>query len=145
QEVRDVRDVLVGEVRPGWHRRVGHAAPDDVDEVLVRRQRSAGSCPDLEFAAREIAGPWTQVRSGVAFAVSVLAVALRAVLEIELLARLPLRIGARVGCRGAPRSRRRRPYHDDPDRESPAHHQARGHFFASPSLARGLEPVKSYR
>ena len=84
-------------VGPGGHRGVGHAAPDDVDEVLVGRQRPVGSRPDLELARREVAGPRLQVRGGVPFAVALLAVALRAVLEVELLARLPLRLGPDVG------------------------------------------------
>ena len=50
-EVREIRDFLVGEVGPGRHRRVRHAALDDVDNVLMRRQRSGGRRANLELAA----------------------------------------------------------------------------------------------
>ena len=63
----------------------------------MRRERSAGSRANLELARREVAGPGEQVRRGITFAVPLLAVALRAVLEIEVLARLPLRLGPEVG------------------------------------------------
>ena len=98
-EVGEIRHFLVGEVGPGGHRGVGHAAPDDVDEVLMGRERSVGSRPNLELARREVAGPGAQVRGGVAFAVPLLAVALRTVLEVELSCPTP----------AAPRSRRREP------------------------------------
>ena len=55
--VRQVRDVVVGEVGPGRHRGVGHAAADDVDEVRVRRQRAVGRRPHLELPGREVPGP----------------------------------------------------------------------------------------
>src|SRR5262245_63992715 len=34
-EVREISDVLIGEIGPGGHRRIGHASPDDVDEILM--------------------------------------------------------------------------------------------------------------
>src|SRR5512145_2977536 len=55
-EVGEIRHFLIGEGWPGGHRRVGHAAPDDVDEVLMGRERSVGSRPNLELARREVAG-----------------------------------------------------------------------------------------
>ena len=103
QEVGEIRHFLVGQVRPGGHRGVRHAAPDDVDEVLMGRECSVGSRPDLEPAAREVAWPGVQVRGGVAYTVPLLAVALRTVLEIEGLARLPLRLGPDVGTLRAQR------------------------------------------
>ena len=119
-EVREIRHFLVGECGPGGHRGVRHAAPDDVDEVLMRRERSVGSRPDLELARREVAGPRAQMRGGISFTVTFLAVALRAVLEIELLARLPLRLGSDVWSRRARRSRRRETQRGDQHRETPA-------------------------
>ena len=116
-EVGEIRHFLVGEVGPGGHRGVGHAAPDDVDEVLMRRERSVGSRANLELARREVAGPRAQMRGGVAFAVPFLAVALRAVLEVELLARLALRLGPDVRSRRAHRSRRRGTQRRDQDSE----------------------------
>ena len=71
----------------------------------MRRQRSVGSRADLELARCEVAGPWAQMGCRVAFAVPVLAVALRAVLEIETLARLPLRLGPDVLSRRGHRYR----------------------------------------
>jgi len=96
-EVGEIRHFLVGQVGPGGHRGVGHAAPDDVDEVLVGRERSAGSRPNLELPRGEVAGPGLQVRGGKAFTVALLAVALRTVLEVEILARLALGLGPEVG------------------------------------------------
>ena len=146
-EVGEIRHFLVGEGGPGGHRRVGHAAPDDVDEVLMGRERSVGSRPNLELARREVAGPGAQMRGGVAFAVPLLAVALRTVLEVELLARLPLRLGPDVGSLRAHRSRRRGTQRGDQDSESRERRartdQARGHCCAASSLARGFWPVKS--
>ena len=148
-EVGEIRHFLVGEGGPGGHRGVRHAAPDDVDEVLMGRQRSVGRRPDLELARREVAGPGAQMRGGVAFAVPLLAVALRAVLEVELSCPTP----------AAPRSRRRAPARApipsarhtarrsgqrDTRRERRARtDQARGHCCACSSLARGFWPVKS--
>ena len=117
-EVGEVRYFLVGEIWPGRHRRVGHAAPDDVDEVLVSRERTVGSRPDFELARCEGAGPGAQMGAGVALAVPFLAVALRAVFEIELLARLPLRLGPDVLSRRAHRSQRRRAQRGDEHGES---------------------------
>ena len=100
-EVGDVRHFLVGERWPGGHRGVGHAAPDDVDEVLVGRQRPGRRRANLELAGRKVARPGEQVRRGVALAVTLLAVALRTELHVELLARLPLRVGTYVLSRNA--------------------------------------------
>ena len=149
-EVGEIRHFLVGEGWPGGHRRVRHAAPDDVDEVLMGRERSVGRRPNLELARREVPGPREQVRSGVAFAVTLLAVALRTVFEIELLARLPLRLGSDVLSRRARRSHRRRTTrrsgardtrsisHRGPREKRERTDQARSHYFAASSLARGL-------
>ena len=60
EEVGDVRHFLVGEVGPGGHRRIRHAAPDDVHEVLMGRQRPVGRRTDLELARREVARPGAQ-------------------------------------------------------------------------------------
>src|SRR5262249_44412373 len=103
-EVREIRYFLFRQDRPGRHRRIRHAMPADVYEVLMRRQRSSGSRPDLELARREVARPRAQMRSGVSFTVSLLAVALRTVLEVELLTRLTLGIGPDVLGRDAHRS-----------------------------------------
>ena len=84
------------------------------------RERSVGSRADLELAGREVAGPGVQVRGGVAFAVPLLAVALRAVLEVELLARLPLRLGPDVGSLRAHQRHRRGTRQRDQDRDEPA-------------------------
>ena len=131
-EVGEIRHFLVGEVGPGGHRRVRHAAPDDVDEVLVGRERSVGRRPDLELAGREVARPGAQVRGGVAFAVPLLAVALRAVLEVELLARLPLRLGPDV------RSRARAPIPS-------ARHTTSAIRTATTRRAIEREPTRSFR
>src|SRR4029078_13278735 len=87
---------------------VVHAARDDVDDVLMRRQRSVGSRADLELARSEIPWPWAQMGGGVAFAVPLLAVALRTVFEVEPLARLPLCLGTDGGTLSAHRSSERR-------------------------------------
>jgi hypothetical protein len=63
----------------------------------VGRERAVRRRPDLVLAQREVSRPRLQVRRGVSFAVSLFAVALRAVPEIELLARLALCLGADVG------------------------------------------------
>ena len=63
----------------------------------MRRERSARSRPDLELARREVPGPGDQVRGGITLAVTLLAVALRTVLKVEGLARLPLCLGTEVG------------------------------------------------
>ena len=98
-EVGEIRHFLVGQVGPGGHRGVGHAAPDDVDEVLMGRERSAGSRPNLEPAGREVPGPGEQMRGGIARAVTLLAVALRTILEVHGSCPTP----------AVPRSRRRDP------------------------------------
>src|SRR5205814_723796 len=103
-EVGEIRYFLLGEVGPGGHRGIRHAAPDDVDQVLVRRKRSVGSRAYFELARREVARPGPEMRGGISLAVPLLAVALRTVLEIELLARLPLRVGPDVGTRRTRRS-----------------------------------------
>ena len=54
-EVGEVRHFLVREIGPGRHRRVGHAALDDVDEVLMRRERAVRRRAHLELAGREVA------------------------------------------------------------------------------------------
>ena len=150
EEVGEIRHFLVGEGRPGGHRGVRHAAPDDVHEVLMGRERSVGSRADLELAGREVARPGAQVRGGVAFAVPVLAVALRTVLEVELSCptpaarrsrrpeppRAPIPLGAADNeaiRTGETRGRERRARTN----------QARGHLCAASSLARGFWPVKS--
>src|SRR5207237_5021361 len=112
--------VRIAECWPGGPRRVGHAAPDDVDEVLMHRERSVGSRPNLELAQREVAGLREQVWGGVALPVPLLAVALRTVLEVELLARLSLRLGADVLSRHAHRSRRRGQPQGNQDHETRA-------------------------
>ena len=86
----------------------------------------------LNLPVVKLRGLRAQMRGGVAFAVPLLAVALRTVLEIELLARLPLRLGPDVGSRRAHRSRRRGTQRGDQDarhRDSAtrATDQARGH------------------
>ena len=131
-EVGEIRHFLVGQVGPGGHRGVGHAAPDDVDEVLMGRERSAGSRTNLELARREVAGPGEQVRGGVAFAVPLLAVALRTVLEVERLARLPLRLSTDVGTLRAHRSHRPGTQRGEQHGDTPA--RIRGER----SLVRGL-------
>ena len=121
QEISKIGYVLVGEGGPGGHRRVRHAAPDDVHEVLMRRQRSVGSRADLELAGCEVAGPWAQMRAAVAFAVTFLAVALRAVFEIKRFAGLPLCLGPDILRRRAHRSRERSAQCGDEHGEIRAH------------------------
>jgi len=60
------------------------------------REPSAGRRANLELARREVARLGEQMRGGVAFAVTLLAVALRAVVQVEILARLALRLGPEV-------------------------------------------------
>ena len=67
----------------------------------MRRKRSVGSRANLELARREVARPGAQMQGGIALTVPLLAVALRTVLEIELLARFPLRVGPDVLRRDA--------------------------------------------
>src|SRR5207248_3150693 len=104
---------------------------------------------NLELARGEVARRGAKMRSGISLAVPLLTVALRTVVEIELLARLPLRLGPDVGTRRTRRSRQRGAQRGDQDRNTPGREkgartkQARGHFFAVSSLARGLSPVKS--
>ena len=122
------------------------------------RERSVGRRPNLELAGREVAGPGVQVRGGVTRAVPFLAVALRAILEIQGLARLPLRLGADVGTlrfdsdcyRVAQRRREQRSHRhgaqpDDQDSETSAQRHDGGHCASTCSRARtaGLWPVKS--
>ena len=110
----------------------------------MRRERSVGSRANLELAHREVARPGAQMRGGISLTVPLVAVALRTVLEIELLARLPLRIGPDVGSRCARRNHQRGTPAGDQDGETRAHTDPAGdHFFAPSSLARGLRPVKS--
>ena len=145
-EVGEIRHFLVGEGRPGGHRGVGHATPDDVDEVLMGRERSVGSRPNLVHARREVAGPGAEMRGGISFAIPLLAVALRTVLKVEPLARLPLRLCSDVGSLRAHRSRRRGTQHDDEDSETSERartDQTGGHFAWASSFARGFWPVKS--
>src|SRR6185503_1952499 len=115
----------------------------DVHEVLVRRERSGGRRAHLELAGCEVAGPGEQMRRGVAFAVTFLAVALRAVMKVELLARLPLRLGPEVGTLRAHQLHRRGTQQRDQDSDTPARYQARGHLCSTSSFARGFCPVKS--
>ena len=143
QVVGEIRHLLVGQRGPRGHRGVGHAAPDDVDEVLMGRERSAGSRADLEVAHREFPGPGVQVRGGVPCAVTVLAVALRTVSEIERPARFPLRLGPHVLSRHAHRPHRHGAQRDDQDSETPAQSRDESHSVSTSSLARGLSPVKS--
>ncbi len=98
KEVREIRNFLIGQIGPGGHRGVGHAAPDDVDKILMGRERAVGSRPDFEPGGGEVPGPRVQVRGGIALGVALLAVALRAVLDVEGPARLPLRLGPDVGA-----------------------------------------------
>ena len=145
-EVGKIRHVLFGQVGPGGHRGVRHAASDDVDEVLVGRERSVGRRPNLEFARREVARPGVQVRGGISFTVPLLAVALRTVFEVEILTRLPLRLGPDVGSLRAHRSRWRGTQQGDQDSEaseSARTEQTGGHCEWASSLARGFWPVKS--
>src|SRR5262245_26505668 len=112
----------------------------------MSRERSVWSRPNLELARREVARPGVQVRCRVTFAVAFLAVALRTVFEIELLARLALRICSDVLSRHAHGCDLRGPQRRDEDREPGARTDQRGgHFVPDSSLARGLVPVKSYR
>ena len=145
--VGEIGDILVGEVGPRRHRRVGHPAPDDVDEVLMGRELSAGSRADLEVAQREFPRPGGQVRGGVPCAVTVLAVALRTVSQVERPARLPLGLGPNVLSRRAHRSHRygaQRGDQNSETSESARTDQTGGHSVsASSSTARGLSPVKS--
>ena len=144
QVVGEIGHLLVGQCGPRRHRGVGHAAPDDVDEVLMGRELSAGSRADLEVAHREFPGPGVQARGGVPGAVTVLAVALRTVSEIERPTRLPLRLGPNVLSRHAHRSHRDGAQRGDQDSETPPQSCDEGHSAStSSSTARGLSPVKS--
>ena len=119
-EVGQIRHFLLGEGRPGGHRCVRHAAPDDVHEVLMRRERSVRSRPNLELARREVAWPRPQMWGGISFAVSLFAVALRTVIQVELLARLPLRLSPDVRSRRTHESRQRGTERGDQDSNTPA-------------------------
>ena len=154
--VGEIRHFLVGQVGPGRHRRVGHAAPDDVDEVLMGRKRSARSRPNLELARREVAGPWQQVQGGIPITVPLLAVALHAVPGVERLARLPLSLGPDVRTlrfdsgddgvaqrKRAEPTRRRAVQRANQESDGPAQNQPGGHGVWTSSLARGFCPVKS--
>ena len=54
QEIGDIRYFLVGKIRPGWHGGVGHAAPDDVDQILMCRQCAVRRRANLELAGGEV-------------------------------------------------------------------------------------------
>ena len=110
----------------------------------MARERSAGSRANLELARGEVAGSGKQMRRGVACGVPFLAVALRAVFEIQVLARLPLRLGPDVGTLRAHWSRGSHPPRREQDSDSAKRQQARDHSCAA-SRARtaGLSPVKS--
>jgi hypothetical protein len=109
----------------------------------MRRERSVRSRPNLELARREVAWPRPQMWGGISFAVSLFAVALRTVIQVELLARLPLRLSPDVRSRRTQESRQRGTERGDQHSNTPARQQARGHCFVASSVARGLRPVKS--
>ena len=130
-EVGEIRHFLVGQVGPGGHRGVGHAEPDDVDEILMGRERSVGSRANLELAGREVAGPgvtdaaW---RSPAASPFSPWHCA--QFLTIQDLARLPLRLGPDVGTlRTASRT--------EPDPSPGAQHRRTGQRHTR-AIRRGL-------
>src|SRR5687768_17552958 len=83
--------------------------------------------------------------SGVAFAVTLLAVALRTVLLVKPFARFPLRVGSDILGRHARGSRYRRTQAGDQKRETHASADHTSAHFAWTSKARGFCPVKSYR
>ena len=143
--VSEVRQLRVGEIRPGRHRCVRHAASDDVDEILLRRQRSVGRRADLELTRRKVARLGEEMRRRVAFAIPVVAVALRAVLEVQGLARLSLRIGPEVGTLRAQLYFRRahRPRIQQRDEQDRNTRDEAIHHCACSSRARGLSPVNS--
>ena len=144
--VGEIRHFRIRQGGPPRHRGVGHATPDDGDEVLMGRERSAGSRPNLELAAREVAWPGEQVLGGIPVAVSLLAVALDTVLKVERLARLTLRVGPKVGTLCAHRSccshRPHRPCTHRDEQDSDTRQQLAGGHSCD-SRARGLSPVKS--
>src|SRR5689334_10710339 len=73
----------------------------------MRRQRTVGRRANLELGGREVARLRSQMHRGIALSVTLFAVALRTVLEIQLLAGFPLRVGADVRSRRTPVSRQR--------------------------------------
>ena len=129
QVLHDAVQLGVGQLRPGRHRAIGHAQPDHPLQVFVRGQRPRGGRAQLELAAREVARPGRQVHRGGPLAVALLAVALDAVLLVDLLARLD---------RG-PGSRDDRGRQDQPDEQ----HDERADAHQCSSLARGRWPVWS--
>src|SRR3954449_7496720 len=100
------------------------------------RERSVWSRANLELARGEVARPGPEMWGGVPFPVPLVAVALRAVLEIDLFAGLPLRLSSDV------LGRHRRPGHrgkerGSQDRGTSPRDRASGHFVPASSLARG--------
>jgi hypothetical protein len=84
-----------------------------------------------------------QMDRGVTFAVTLLAVALRAVLRVELLARVPLRLRADVRTCRSHELRRRSTQPGEQHDDRRARDRPAFHCFATSSFARGLRPVKS--
>src|SRR5687768_1147571 len=86
----------------------------------MRWQRAVRRRPDLVLAQREVSRPRLQMRRRIAFAISLVAVALRAVFGVELLARLALRLGPDVLSRRAHRSCERETHRGDHGGDAPA-------------------------
>src|SRR5436190_9231674 len=114
----------------------------------MRRQRATRRRPDLELAGREIARLRAQMRRGIPFAVPILAMALRTIVQIELLAGLPLCVGPEVGrCRAYPSGQRGTQCGHENSETAAGYRAPRapigGHFVPLSPPARGLRPVKS--
>src|SRR5688572_32595955 len=117
----------------------------------MRRERTVGSSANLEFARREVARRGQQMLGGIPLTVTLFAVALHTVLQVERLARLTLCIGPDVGTLrfdyaqrkrgqlGFPRRRIQRGQQESDNRESDRAPNGR-HWCTS--RARGLSLVK---
>ncbi len=79
------------------HAGVGQAVLDRAPQVVVGGEVPGGRRAELVLARGEVAGPRVEARGGDAVAGAVVAVALGAVLGVDLLARLALGVGAQVG------------------------------------------------
>ena len=96
----DVAHFAVAQPWPARHRRVRHPGADHLAEVVVGRQRPIRRRAQLELAGREVARPRQQVEGRRSLPVALVAVALRAVLRIDLLSCLELRGTRAVGPSG---------------------------------------------
>ena len=83
------------------------------------------------------------MRRGVAFAVTLLTVALRAIFQIQFFTGLALPFGPDVRSRRPSQLRRRTTQRGDQHGNPGSRDETRGHFPATSSFARGFWSVKS--